>query len=139
MFQDEKHQSPYRGFLISLLVMIVPGLLFYLAVNGGAKAYRPAYSMRDQASSQALACMLSLLIHMIAMLSGLFSRGWRALKFRIKDFFECLSISVSYAFKAYWNSIKTDGVTFDIHLLFMLGNLHFLMDGIYRALPFLFE
>ncbi len=137
MHNEYKRQSPYRGFIITLFILIVPGLLCYLAIDAAIMKYSPWPYDLDKASSQALGCLFTFFFHMIALLCGLFTPGWQAVKFRVVDFFESLIVGFGYACKNYAESMWEDGVTFDIHMAIIGVNLYFLVDGVRTAMALL--
>ncbi len=137
MDNEHKYQSPYRGFFISIVLLIVPGLLCYLVIDAAIMRFSPWPYALDKASSQALGCLFTFFYHMIALLCGLFTPGWEAVKFRVVDFFENLIIGVGYAFRSYWESMCEDGVTFLIHFSIILANILLLIDGVQDALALL--
>ena len=137
MHNEYKRQSPYRGFWITLLLLIIPPLVCWGIVNSVLDTFSRWPKDLDTATAKALGCWLGFLVHMICLLSGLLTPGWEALKYRVVDFFENLIIGVGYAITSYWENIVQDGVTFLIGFSIILTNFLIMIDGILDALALL--
>ena len=74
---------------------------------------------------------------MICVLCGVLTDGWQALKYRIGEFFENLTVGVGYAFSSYWDDLRSDGVTFIIYGSVILVNALVTADGLMDAVRFL--
>ncbi len=139
MHNEYKRQSPYRGFWVILLLLIVPPLACFGIVDAVLDTYSKWPQALDDASAKALGCWLGFLVHMICLLSGLLTPGWEALKFRVSEFFEDLVVGVGYAFKSYWESMVSDGVTFLICFSIILTNAIIMVDGVLDAIALLIK
>ncbi len=137
MQNENKRQSPYRGFVVTILILIIPGLLCYITIDAAMLKLSPYPYALNKASSQALGCLFTCFFHIIALLCDLLTPGWEALKFRVIDFFENLIVGVRYAFETYWESMCEDGVTFLIYGSIIAANLWYLVDGISKAVALL--
>lgn len=137
MHNEYKRQSPYRGFWITLLLLIVPPLVCFGIVDSVLDSFSKWPDDLDAATAKALGCWLGFLVHMICLLSGLLTPGWEALKYRVADFFENLIVGVGYAIKSYWENIVADGVTFLICFSIILTNFLIMVDGVRDALALL--
>ena len=139
MHNEQKHQSPYRGMWVILIMLIIPPLICYRIVGAILEAYSHSSAALDLATTKALGCGMGFLIHMICILSGVLTAGWEALKFRIGEFFENLIVGVGYAFTSYWEDMKHDGVTFIIYFAIMAVNATIMINGFHDALTILMK
>ncbi len=137
MHNEYKRQSPYRGFWITLLLLTVPTLLCYAIVDGVLAEFSKWPDDLDKATAQAMGCGLGFLFHMIAVLSGVLTDGWEAVKFRVGEFFEALLVGPGYAVKSYLENMWTDGVTFPVYFGIIAGNFLLVVDGIRDAIALL--
>ena len=137
MHNEHKRQSPYRGFWITLLLLIVPPLVCWGIVDSVLDTYSRWSAALDDATARALGCWLGFLVHMICLLSGLLTPGWEALKYRVADFFENLIVGPGYAIKSYWENIVQDGVTFLICFAIILTNFCIMIGGLRDAIALL--
>lgn len=137
MHNEYKRQSPYRGFWITMILLLLPPLLSYGLINSLLKEFSPWPEALDAATAKALGCGLGFLFHMICVLCGVLTDGWEAVKYRIGEFFENLIVGVGYAFRTYWEDMRTDGVTFVIYSSMILINSYFMADGLLDAVALL--
>lgn len=137
MHNEYKRQSPYRGFWVIMLFLILVPLGLYSLVNAVLEEYSPYSAALDSATARALGCGFGFLFHMICMLSGVLTAGWEALKYRLREFFENLIVGVGYAISSYWEDMRNDGVTFIIYMSVILANLAIMVSGIRDAIALL--
>lgn len=137
MHNEYKRQSPYRGFWITMILLLLPPLLSYGLINSLLKEFSPWPEALDAATAKALGCGLGFLFHLICVLCGVLTDGWEAVKYRIGEFFENLIVGVGYAFRTYWEDMRTDGVTFVIYSSMILINSYFMADGLLDAVALL--
>lgn len=137
MQNEEKHQSPYRGFAVTLIALIAVPAVFYWLVYTVQVEYLHASQALNVATAKVLGCGCGTIFHLICLLSGAFRPGWEAIKYRMSEFRENLTIGVGYAFESYWEDIRTDGMTFLICFLVVAANLAITLDGLVDALGML--
>lgn len=137
MHNEYKRQSPYRGFWITMILLLLPPLLCYGLVDTLLDEYSTWPDALDNATAQALGCGLGFLFHMICVLCGVLTDGWEAVKYRIGEFRENLIVGIGYAFRSYWEDLCTDGVTFLIYGSVILINTYFTVDGLLAAVALL--
>lgn len=135
MNSDSKYYSPYHGVWAQLLVLILVPLGFFALVYAGFSFYQPQYGRLNLLSAKAFGCGLGVLFHLSCAVVGVFTPGWRAVKYRIREFFENLVISFGYAIESYWEDMKTDGVVFLLQMPIVGLNLYIAMDALLEALP----
>ena len=137
MHNEYKRQSPYRGFLVIMALLILPPILCWGLVNSLLEEFSPWPDALDTATAKALGCGLGFLFHMICILCGALTDGWQALKYRIGEFIENLTIGVGYAFSSYWDDIRSDGVTFLLYGSVILTNTILMADGLLDCISIL--
>ena len=137
MDNENKRQSPYRGiWMILFLLIFVPACLFgliYVALNH----YQGHYGALNLASAKAIGCGLGCLFHLGCAVAGAFTPGWKALTYRIREFFESLIVSPAFAFESYWADMKNDGVVLLLELPIVIVNFCLALDGLMDALALL--
>ncbi len=139
MHNEYKKQSPYRGFWVILLFLILVPLGLFSLVKAALDEYSRFSDALDLATAKALGCGFGFLFHMICMLSGVLTSGWEALKYRLQEFAENLTVSPGYAFRTYLEDMRDDGVTFIIYLAVILVNLSVVIDGVRDAIALLMK
>ena len=137
MHNEYKRQSPYRGFLVIMALLILPPVLCWGLVNSLLEEFSTWSEALDAATAKALGCGLGFLFHMICILCGALTDGWQALKYRIGEFIENLTIGVGYAFSSYWDDIRSDGVTFLLYGSVILANTILMADGLLDCISIL--
>lgn len=137
MDNEYKQQSPYRGMWVVLLLLIVPPIVFYALVSGVMEKYSHYSDALDSASARAFGCGVGTLFHLSCIISGVLTPGWRALKYRIGEFFENLVGGLGFALSSYWDDMRTDGVTFIIYMPIIVVNAVIAVDGILDAIALL--
>lgn len=137
MENENKRQSPYRGFWVIMLFLILVPLGLFVLVNVLLEEYSPYSAALDFATARALGCGFGFLFHMICILSGVLTAGWQALKYRIGEFVENLIVGVGYACKSYLEDMRDDGVTFILYVAVIAANFTIMADGICDAIALL--
>ena len=137
MHNEYKRQPPYRGFWITMLLLILPPIICWGLFDSLLAEYSRWSDALDSATAQALGCGLGFLFHMICILCGVLTDGWQALKYRISEFYENLTVGVGYAFSSYWEDMRTDGVTFIIYGSVILVNALLTLDGVMDCIAIL--
>lgn len=134
MHNEHKHQSPYRGFWVVLLALIlVPNVLF-LIVKGALANFSKFPPEMDHLTAKVIGLGCGSLFHMICFVGGAFTPSWQAVKYRVGEFFENLVVGVGYAITTYLEDMRDDGVTFIIYMAVILVNLVVVVDSIRQAL-----
>lgn len=137
MTGNDKYQSPYRGFWVIMLLLILIPLGLYALMRVLFAEYSPFGTRLDEASARALGCGLGFLVHLSFLISGVLSASWQAVKYRVSEFFENLVVGVGYAFKTYLEDMRDDGVTFILAFSVMVVNFLIALDGLQDALVLL--
>ncbi len=137
MHNEYKRQSPYRGFFIIMVLLILPPIICWGLADAILDKFSTWPDALDDATAKALGCGLGFLFHMICVLCGVLTDGWQALKYRISEFFENLIVGVGYAFRTYWEDMQSDGVTFILYGSVILVNALVTADGLMDAVRFL--
>lgn len=137
MHNEYKRQSPYRGFWVIMLFLILVPLGLYGIVNAVLEEYSRYSDALNSATARALGCGFGFLFHMICVISGVLTAGWEALKYRLREFFENLIVGVGYAFSSYCEDLRNDGVTFIIYMSVIVANFAIMVSGIRDAIALL--
>ena len=137
MENNDKRQSPYRGFWVIVLMMIGFPVLSYLIVHGVLEEFSRSSDALDLATSKALGCGIGFLFHLCLVISGVLTPGWMAVKYRLGEFFENLVVGIGYAFETYWEDMRDDGVTLLVEVTLILINLLIALSGLRDALVLL--
>lgn len=133
MQNDNKHQSPYRGFWVVLLALILVPLVLFLIVKGALGNFSQFSPAMDLLTAKVIGLGCGSLFHLICIIGGVFTPSWRAVKYRIGEFFENLTVGVGYAFTTYLEDMREDGVTLLIYLLPVAINLAIVVDSLIDA------
>lgn len=116
--QDEnKVQSPYRGFWVILLCLIGVPLATYFTVQGAVDMWSPFSARVNALTGRALGFGVGSLFHLTCLIGGLLKEPFRAVLYRLGEFKENLRVSVGFAFACYWDDMKSDGVVLLICLV----------------------
>ena len=137
MHNEYKRQSPYRGFWIIMLLLILPPIACWGLVDAILDKFSTWPDALDDATARGLGCGLGFLFHMICVLCGVLTDGWQAVKYRIGEFFENLIVGVGYAFRTYFEDMQSDGVTFILYGSVILVTALVTADGLMDAVRFL--
>ncbi len=129
--QDEnKRQSPYRGLLIMIVMLIIPPLACYGILSAALEQFSPWGPKLDEITAQVIGAGLGVLFHLMVIVSGAITPAWYAVKYRIREFFENLIVGFGYACKSYWDDVRTDGITFTVFMIIMIANLLFALNAL---------
>ena len=128
----EKKKSPYKGaLLVCFLFLAVPcGMtaFFYLI-------FRSSQNFSHEltfAGARACGFAIGLVFHSMCVLTGVLKDGAAAVKARMAEFKENLSVSLRFALKNYLFDMRHDGVTFAIYSLLMLSCAGVLVQAVFE-------
>ena len=134
MTGNDKYHSPYRGFWIIMLLLILIPFGLYKLMCALFEEYSNFGPQLNEASARCLGCGMGSLFHLSFLISGVFTSSWRDVKYRVSEFFENLVVGVGYAFKTYWEDIREDGINFDLAFSVMIINFLIVLDALRDAL-----
>lgn len=137
MQRGKKHYSPYHGFAVTLISLIIVPAAFCWLIYLLQSEYLHTSEALNVASAKALGCGCGVIFHLMCVISGSLRPGWWAVKYRMREFLENLIVGVGYAFESYWEDIRTYGVTFLISFAVMAANFIIALDGLVDALGML--
>ncbi len=109
MLDDSKYRSPYYGLWIVLLVMIGIPLLFYAFFCEMFDLFPIGPRALNEPSARAFGFGVGTVVHLGCFIGGVFAEPVRAVKKRMAAFFGNLKVSLRFAFKCYFEDIKSDG------------------------------
>lgn len=135
---DDNHQySPYHGCWVVLLILIGVPLALYMVIEAAITFYQPQFARINPSSARCIGCLLGSVFHMSCVVCGLLRDPWRAVCYRVKEFFENLSCGLGFALECYWEDMKHDGVLFIIYASIIGVCLYFAIEGGITALSYL--
>ena len=126
----EQQPRPYRGFLVTCIVLVGIPLLFFLLIRLWVNAGTPFPLPQNQRFAQGVGFGLGTVFHLSCIVAGAFTEPFLLLQRRIVDFFENLMVSPSLAFRCYAEDVRDDGVTFTVYFLIMLSCFLLAVNGI---------
>lgn len=126
----EQQPRPYRGFLVTCIVLVGIPLLFFLLIRLWVNAGTPFPLPQNQRFAQGVGFGLGTVFHLSCIVAGAFTEPFLLLQRRIVDFFENLTVSPSLAFRCYAEDVRDDGVTFTVYFLIMLSCFLLAVNGI---------
>ena len=126
----EQQPRPYRGFLVTCIVLVGIPLLFFLLIRLWVNAGTPFPLPQNQRFAQGVGFGLGTVFHLSCIVAGAFTEPFLLLQRRIVDFFENLTVSPSLAFRCYAEDVRDDGVTFTVYFLIMLSCFVLAVNGI---------
>ena len=135
MNSESKEYSPYHGVLVHLAILILVPVGFVALLYVCLNCFQPRYGNLNWLTAKAIGCGAGALFHLSCAIVGVFTPGWRAVRYRIREFFENLVVSVGYAFESYWEDMKSDGVVFLLQMPIVAVNLYIAVTSLQEALP----
>ena len=126
---DNKKYSPYHGCLVVLFFLIAVPLGLWAVIDGAMAYYRPEQAWINGPGARLIGFGLGSIFHLSCVVCGILRAPFRAVCYRVKEFFENLSVSVGYAFECYWDDMKQDGVLFILYAGIIGACLALAIDG----------
>ncbi len=124
-------KSPYHGLWIFIPVMVLPSViltaLFYLVISLRQTHLSPELNF---ASARLFGCGCGIIFHISCWMVGVFTEDFQAVKRRLGEFFSNILVSVSLAFRWYWEDVKTLGLAFWIDFALVTANLLVFLDAL---------
>ena len=127
--EDSLKRSPYRGCLVVFAALIAVPLLAWLLIGAALAYYEPQFYHLNPASAQCLGCLVGSFFHMSCVIAGLLREHWRALCYRVKEFFANLSCGLPFALRCYWEDMRQDGILFLPYATIIAVCLYLAIDG----------
>ncbi len=132
---NDPKKSPYQGIFIKVIVLVLPPVVLTWLFYGVITRWQSWYSYElNWASAKALGCGLGGLFHLSCWISGAFRQDFRAVKERLKEFFENVSVSLGLAFTWYLRDVKTLGLAFWIDISVMAVNFVIFIDAVSKCI-----
>ena len=139
MDYPEKNQSPYKGCIVTTIVLTIIPLILCLAFGGLLFRYQASTGSKNNIQSAIfLGCGLGLLFHLSCFVSGAFKDSLRAVKERMREFKDNCSLSLGFAIKCYFEDMKVGGVAFLIYCIPMSINFLLLLNALNHCVKYFF-
>lgn len=126
---DNKQYSPYHGCLVVIFFLIAVPLALWGILDGAMAHFRPYDAWINGPGARFIGFGLGSIFHMSCIICGILRQPFRAVCYRVKEFFENLPVSLGYAFECYWDDLKQDGVLFIIYAAIIGACLALAIDG----------
>ena len=123
MEYDGKNKSPYHGFILSCLVLILVPCLLFLFVYSIVSKYSNLSKELNVYTAMGFGFCAGTLFHISCIIAGLFKGNFGVVIRRIGDFISNLFISKKLAFKLYKEDIIENGIVFWPYLFIILSCL----------------
>ena len=123
MEYDGKNQSPYHGFILSCLVLIIVPCLLFLLVYAVVSKYSNLSKELNIYTAMGFGFGCGTFFHISCIVAGLFKGNFMVVVRRIAEFFSNFSISKKLAVKLYKEDIIENGIVFWPYLLIVLSCL----------------
>ncbi len=122
--------SPYRGIVLHIFALVFPSVIMTWMFHAVIERWQPQFSAElNWASAKALGCGIGVIFHLSLFLFNQFWEPFGAVKNRVRDFFENLSISPKMAFSSYIQDIKDHGIVFWIYFAIISANFGIALDA----------
>lgn len=125
---DNEKSSLASTLLSFLFLLIVPAVLSFIIYF--------LYSVHGKYSDeinyyygQGFGYCLGALFHLSCYMMGVLTRPFLVVVGRIKEFFQNLVVSWKFAFRCYFDNLKTNGITFWMYLLITALTTYYGIDG----------
>ena len=103
---DNKQYSPYHGCLVVIFFLIAVPLALWGILDGAMAYFRPYDAWINGPGARFIGFGLGSIFHMSCIICGILRQPFRAVCYRVKEFFENLPVSLGYAFECYWDDMK---------------------------------
>lgn len=134
---DNKSYSPYHGCWMVFLLLIGVPLALYTVISVAINYYQPQFARINPASARCIGCILGSIYHFSCILGGLLRDPFRALCYRVSEFFSNLPCGLGFACSCYWEDMKSDGALFVPYAAIIGICLYFAIEGGITALSLL--
>ena len=132
MEYDGKNQSPYHGFILSCIALIIVPCLLFLLVYSVVNKYSNLSKELTIYTAMGFGFCAGTLFHISCIIAGLFKGNFMVVVRRIGEFFSNFCISKKLAFKLYKEDIIENGVVFWPYLFIILSCLGLSLYGFFK-------
>lgn len=129
IFKPKK--SPYQGLWAFILFMLLPSIVMSVIAYYAISRFQGQFG-RDLnlASAKTVGFGLGICFHISCIIVGAFNEDFNAVKTRVKEFINNLTVSPKFALKWYWEDVKTLGLAFYIDLALLGLNVYVFADAL---------
>lgn len=119
MEYQAKEKGPYYGvWQTCLLLIVIPIALYFILYNLIGKFQE--FNELAKYTAMGFGFGIGSLFHISCAIAGLFKGTFKVVKNRIGDLFSNLKVSAKFAFKYYWEDVKSEGIVFWIYFVIIL-------------------
>ena len=124
-------KTPYQGLWVFVPMMMLPSIaitwLLYVVI---AKQQSQFSQELNMASAKIFGFGSGILFHFSCWLCGAFKEDFQAVKIRVRELFENLTVSWKLALSCYWDDVKTLGMAFWIDMALIALNIGVFVDAL---------
>ena len=132
MEHDHKQQSPYNGFLVQCFFLVIVPAICFLIIYSVFESFKPnSHHQHNLLASQIFASLIGVLFTTSCAIAGAFKGAFKVVKDRVKEFFENVTLSFSFAVKNYFADMKQNGIVFLVYSLIFAGEIYLFLQGLY--------
>ncbi len=138
MEHNGKEKKPYNGMgVICIILTVLPVAIFILFYNVIMRLQPKQPYELNLASAQALGFGVGLILQACFALSGAFQESKQAVKDRMSEFRDNLSLSLGFAIKNYFKDMKEGGVAYLVYMVLIMVTAILTIDGLVTAIAYL--
>ena len=130
---EGKNKSPYKGVLLTSILLLTIPLVFSFFID----LFMDSKTLINRYTIFVFGFGFGILFQLSCIIAGIMKDAFAAVKARIYSFFEDVQISVKYAFEAYLDDIKVNGIVFWIYLSIMILTVVLFVLGLKELMTFM--
>ncbi len=114
-----KEKGPYYGVWQTSLLLISIPIIFYFILYYFIAKFQGSSELAKY-TAMGFGFGIGSLFNISCAIAGLFKGTFKVVKKRIRDLFSNFRVSIKFAFKYYWEDIKSEGIVFWIYFFMIL-------------------
>ena len=130
---EGKNKSPYKGVLLTSILLLTIPLVFSFFID----LFMDSKTLINRYTIFVFGFGFGILFQLSCVIAGIMKDAFAVVKARIYSFFEDVQISVKYAFEAYLDDIKVNGIVFWIYLSIMILTVVLFVLGLKELMTFM--
>lgn len=138
MEHNGKEKNPNNGMaVICIILTVLPVAIFILFYNVIMKLQPKQPYELNLASAKVLGFGVGLMLQACFALSGAFQESKQAVKDRMSEFRDNVSLSLGFAIKNYLKDMKEYGIAYLIYMVLIIVTAILTIDGLLTAIAYL--